>query len=58
MTQRATIICYCKKQIDISFSSVCLVIDNEFRYNKQQRYHIQWLEKKEFVNIMGGSLRF
>ena len=27
-----TIICYRKKQIDISFH-VCLVIDNEFRHN-------------------------
>ena len=26
-------ICYCKKQICVSFSCVCLVIDNEFRHN-------------------------
>ena len=26
-------ICYRKKQIDVSFSSVCPVIDNEFRHN-------------------------
>ena len=26
-------ICYCKKQIDISFSCVCPIIDNEFRHN-------------------------
>ena len=25
-------ICYCKKQIDVSFSCVCSVIDNEFRH--------------------------
>ena len=25
--------CYCKKQIDVSFSCVCPVIDNEFRHN-------------------------
>ena len=24
---------YCKKQIDVNFSSVCPVIDNEFRHN-------------------------
>ena len=26
-------ICYCKKQIDVSFSCVCPVIDNEFRHH-------------------------
>ena len=26
-------ICYRKKQIDVSFSCVCPVIDNEFRHN-------------------------
>jgi len=26
-------ICYCKKQIDVSFSCVCPVIDNEFNHN-------------------------
>ena len=26
-------ICYCKKQIGVSFSCVWLVIDNEFRHN-------------------------
>ena len=26
-------ICYCKKQIDVSFSCICPVIDNEFRHN-------------------------
>ena len=25
--------CYCKKQMDVSFSCVCPVIDNEFRHN-------------------------
>ena len=25
--------CYCKKQIDVSFSCVCPVIDNEFRHD-------------------------
>ena len=25
--------CYCKKQIDVSFSCVCPVIDDEFRHN-------------------------
>ena len=25
--------CYCKKQIDVSFSCVSPVIDNEFRYD-------------------------
>ena len=27
------IVCYRKKQIDISFSCVCPVIDHEFRHN-------------------------
>ena len=27
------IVCYCKKQMDVSFSYVCPVIDNEFRHN-------------------------
>ena len=26
-------VCYRKKQIDVSFSCVCPVIDNEFRHN-------------------------
>ena len=26
-------VCYRKKQLDVSFSCVCSVIDNEFRYN-------------------------
>ena len=26
-------VCYYKKQIDISFSCICPVIDSEFRYN-------------------------
>ena len=26
-------VCYRKKQIDVSFSRVCPVIDNELRYN-------------------------
>ena len=26
-------VCYCKKQMDVSFSCVCSVIDNEFRHN-------------------------
>ena len=25
--------CYCKKQLDVSFSCICPVIDNEFRHN-------------------------
>ena len=25
--------CYCKKQMDVSFSCVCPVIDSEFRHN-------------------------
>mgnify|MGYP006896112012 CR=1 FL=1 len=25
--------CYCKKQIDVSFSCICPVIDNEFHHN-------------------------
>ena len=27
------IVCYRKKQMDVSFSCVCPVIDNEFRHN-------------------------
>ena len=26
-------VCYCKKQMDVSFSCVCSVIDNEFHHN-------------------------
>ena len=25
--------CYCKKEIDVSFSRICPVIDNEFHHN-------------------------
>ena len=33
VNERERTICYRKKQIEVSFSFVCLVIDNEFRYN-------------------------
>jgi len=36
-------ICYCKKQIDVSFSCVCPVIDSEFRRN--------------IVRVVSGSTR-
>ena len=33
LTQRPRAACYCKKQIDVSFSYVCPVIDHEFCHN-------------------------
>jgi len=45
-------ICYCKKQIDVSFSCVCPVIDNEFRQHWQSSLWIHSAIHSHFDNVM------